>query len=346
MPDFYFNPQSDELYHLGTNSGESFYFNPEPDELYHFKYLAKIGKGINARYFYTKEEIEAYKKALSSKDEKARMDKSQKQYDKTSKAAAKANKQYERASQKAAVAKSKLIKADSEYKEAYSQREESQRINKNSIKGRIDSASKEKGLKNKANELVTGEKYKKPYAEKERKAQEKFINSAKNVVRANKKKTEAEVNADDRNSENNKARKKYEKAERDYDDVTKLGGRTKALSKELDKHGHKKMAKGASKVSKILSKVGNKKISDFRSTRKTKILDTNSNEYQYDQITTRTKKTVNDVLQGKTGEITTNHKKGTGERFNNGRGGTSSIETIDYDVTSTQSSTRKKKKKK
>ena len=43
------------------------------DELYHgkHKYIAKIGEGVKARYFYTQEALEAYKKALSSKDEKA-----------------------------------------------------------------------------------------------------------------------------------------------------------------------------------------------------------------------------------------------------------------------------------
>lgn len=40
-----------------------------PDELYHHKYIAKIGSGKNARYFYNQSEWEAYKKAFSSKDE-------------------------------------------------------------------------------------------------------------------------------------------------------------------------------------------------------------------------------------------------------------------------------------
>ena len=40
-----------------------------PDELYHHKYIAKIGSGKNARYFYNKSEWDAYKKAFSSKDE-------------------------------------------------------------------------------------------------------------------------------------------------------------------------------------------------------------------------------------------------------------------------------------
>lgn len=39
------------------------------------KYIAKIGEGINARYFYTMEALNAYKQALSSKDEKATLDK-------------------------------------------------------------------------------------------------------------------------------------------------------------------------------------------------------------------------------------------------------------------------------
>lgn len=43
------------------------------DELNHanHKYIAKIGEGVKARYFYTQESLSAYKKALSSKDEKA-----------------------------------------------------------------------------------------------------------------------------------------------------------------------------------------------------------------------------------------------------------------------------------
>lgn len=47
------------------------------DELYHgkHKYIAKIGEGAKARYFYTQEALAAYKKALSSKDEKAALDK-------------------------------------------------------------------------------------------------------------------------------------------------------------------------------------------------------------------------------------------------------------------------------
>lgn len=40
-----------------------------PDELYHHKYIAKIGYGPSARYFYTQEQLNAYRKALSSKDE-------------------------------------------------------------------------------------------------------------------------------------------------------------------------------------------------------------------------------------------------------------------------------------
>lgn len=44
------------------------------------KYIAKIGEGINARYFYTIEAFNAYKKALSSKDEKAAADSAQKKY--------------------------------------------------------------------------------------------------------------------------------------------------------------------------------------------------------------------------------------------------------------------------
>lgn len=40
-----------------------------PDELYHHKYIAKIGSGKNARYFYNQSEWDAYKKAFSSKDE-------------------------------------------------------------------------------------------------------------------------------------------------------------------------------------------------------------------------------------------------------------------------------------
>lgn len=38
------------------------------------KYIAKIGEGINAKYFYTREELAAYKRALSSKDEAANVD--------------------------------------------------------------------------------------------------------------------------------------------------------------------------------------------------------------------------------------------------------------------------------
>ena len=42
------------------------------DEIYHgdHKYIAKIGKGKDAKYFYTQEALNAYKRALSSKDEK------------------------------------------------------------------------------------------------------------------------------------------------------------------------------------------------------------------------------------------------------------------------------------
>lgn len=40
-----------------------------PDELYHHKYIAKIGSGKDARYFYSQSELDAYKKAFSSKDE-------------------------------------------------------------------------------------------------------------------------------------------------------------------------------------------------------------------------------------------------------------------------------------
>ena len=39
------------------------------------KYIAKIGEGVKARYFYTQEALDAYKKALSSKDEKAALEK-------------------------------------------------------------------------------------------------------------------------------------------------------------------------------------------------------------------------------------------------------------------------------
>lgn len=47
------------------------------EELNHaeHKYIAKIGEGVKARYFYTQEALNAYKKALSSKDEKAALDK-------------------------------------------------------------------------------------------------------------------------------------------------------------------------------------------------------------------------------------------------------------------------------
>ena len=37
------------------------------------KYIAKIGEGVNARYFYTLEALNAYKKALSGQDEKANL---------------------------------------------------------------------------------------------------------------------------------------------------------------------------------------------------------------------------------------------------------------------------------
>lgn len=39
------------------------------------KYIAKIGEGINARYFYTMDALNKYKQALSSKDEKAAYEK-------------------------------------------------------------------------------------------------------------------------------------------------------------------------------------------------------------------------------------------------------------------------------
>ena len=41
------------------------------------KYIAKIGEGAQARYFYTMEAFNAYKKALSSKDEAAAVEKAQ-----------------------------------------------------------------------------------------------------------------------------------------------------------------------------------------------------------------------------------------------------------------------------
>ena len=47
------------------------------EELSHasHKYIAKIGEGVKAKYFYTQEALNAYKKALSSKDERAELGK-------------------------------------------------------------------------------------------------------------------------------------------------------------------------------------------------------------------------------------------------------------------------------
>ena len=44
------------------------------------KYIAKIKKGAKTRYIYTQKELEAYKKALSSKDEQQALDKAKKKY--------------------------------------------------------------------------------------------------------------------------------------------------------------------------------------------------------------------------------------------------------------------------
>lgn len=46
------------------------------------KYIAKIGEGVKAKYFYTQEALDAYKKALSSKDEKAVLDTAKNNYNK------------------------------------------------------------------------------------------------------------------------------------------------------------------------------------------------------------------------------------------------------------------------
>lgn len=330
---------------------------PNPNQIQHgafsrksHKYIAKIGEGIKARYFYTQEELNAYKNALSSKDEKAAVDKRQKQYDKASKASDIANAQYKKASQERANAYADMAKADGEYRRAQSERSASQRIGKESIKGTIKSTSKQKGLKNKVHELTTGEKYQKQASDKQDQASKNRIKATEKSTEADNKQVDAYVNAHNTNLEKNEARKKLDKAQDNYDSVTKLGGRSAALSKELDKHGHKTAAKGASKVSKMLSKIGNMKISDSTIVREAKyhVITENMNGkdiaerygddgYDFDRTSTRTEKTVNDILQNKTGKITTSRERGT--RYGN-------ISVIDDHKTVTQYSTRKKKKKK
>jgi hypothetical protein len=242
------------------------------DEIYHgdHKYIAKIGSGPNAKYFYTQEALNAYKQALSSKDEKAAMVKAENHpdvqkidggYMTTNKEAGKRLEETSIDYYESKKLKGKLKDVAEVHKEIKAEKETVKAEKKQQRKQKLDVYKKALSSED--------EKAALDKAVKEQNAKAKDLGSvnksdAKNVVKAVKSKNKeavkkelSEITSKGKQQQMNEAAAKTKAAEKAYAESQTVKGKAKAVAdtyKKLNPKSAERIQNGKNYLDELLKK--------------------------------------------------------------------------------------------